>query len=227
MCPRICLCVVYAWRSVYKGLCVSDYLLTHVCVSIYTSITCAPAPPRPGELTDADHRHGGPRACSGHLQGQKPAPRVMSCRLPSSFFHLVPSVFTPTFRPGHSLLLVGSSSCLILGFWKWERGLACSCAPPAVTPRGGPGVVRWGRSPNLHLPEEAGSREHPRLTSVTRGTRVQGTAGARQAPCLPSRGPGTAVQLSATVAWLPQRWGPVGGAGGLAIAFRLSLLLLF
>lgn len=111
--------------------------------------------------------------------------------------------------------------------WKWEGGLACSCAPPAVTPRGGPGVVRWGWSPNLHLPEEAGSREHPRLTSVTRGTRVQGTAGARQAPCLPSRGPGTAVQLSATVAWLPQRWGPVGGAGGLAIAFRLSLLLLF
>lgn len=47
-CVRVCLCVAYAWRSVYKGLCVSDYLSTHVCVSVYTSITCAPTPLAPG-----------------------------------------------------------------------------------------------------------------------------------------------------------------------------------
>ena len=42
--------VAYVWRSVYKGLCVSDYLLTCVCDSVYTYITRAlpPAPHRRG-----------------------------------------------------------------------------------------------------------------------------------------------------------------------------------
>ena len=200
----------------------SDYLLTRVCDSVYMYIPRAlPPAPTAGELTDADRRHGGgPRARSGHLQGQKQALRVIFCRLPSSFVHLFPSVFSP----GHSLL-VNSSSCLILGFWKREGGLACGCIPLVVGSARGARGREMGQNLNLHLPEEAGWREHPCLTSVTRGTRMEGTAGACQAP-LPTQ-PGCGHS------------GPAGGNGGshsggvgvgrgwLATAFKLSLLLLF
>lgn len=199
VCVCICMCVAYVWRSAYKGLCVSDYLLTCVCDSVYMYIPRAlPPAPTAGELTDADRRHGGgPRARSGHLQGQKQALRVMFCRLPSSFVHLFPSVFSP----GHSLL-VSSPSCLILGFWKREGGLACGCVPLVVGSARGARGREMGQNPNLHLPEEAGWREHPCLTSVTRGTRMGGTAGACQAP-LPTQ-PGC------------RHSGPAGSNGGSA-----------
>ena len=186
-----------------------------------TSPVLCPPPPTAGELTDADRCHGGgPRARSGHLQGQNPALRVMFCRLPSSFVHLFPSVFSP----GHSLL-VDSSSCLILGFWKREGGLACSCVPLAVgSARGARGRER-GQNPNLHLPEEAGRCEHP-CHVCHRGTRMEGLREPAGRPCPPSRGAGTAVQLAATVAGPPQQWGG-RGAGRMATAFKLSLLLLF
>lgn len=72
--------------------------------------------------------------------------------------------------------------------------------------------MRWGRSRNRHLPEEAGRREHPRLTSVTHGTRVEGTAGARQAP-LPAQ-PGSGHSRPA------ERWGQVGGCRVVSNCFQ-------
>ena len=108
-------------------------------------------------------------------RGQCSADSLLHSSISFLPFSPPPSILaTPFFL---SVPLLASSSLLEMG-----RRPGLQLRSPAGAPRGGPGVVRWGRSPNRHLPEEAGRREHPRLASVTHGTRVEGTAGARQAP---------------------------------------------
>lgn len=85
---------------------------------------------------------------------------------------------------------------------------------------GGPGVVRWGRSPNRHLPEEAGRREHPRLTSVTHGTRVEGTAGARQAPLPAQPGSGHSRPAVGNGGLAPTAVGAGGGCRVVSNCFQ-------
>lgn len=100
----------------------------------------------------------------------------------------------------HFLSIPLLASSLASGNGKEAWPAAAFCLQWAL--RGGPGVVRWGRNLNRHLPEEAGRREHPCLVSVTRGTRMEGTVGAHQAP-LPTQ-PGCGHS------------GPAGGNGGSA-----------
>lgn len=130
------------------------------------------------------------------------------------------------FCPGHSLL-VDSSSCLILGFWKWEGGLACGCVLLAVGSARRAGGCEMGAE-SESPPARGGGSVRASLSRVCHpGNQDVGDCGSP--PGTPAHPAGVRAQQSSWRQWwLGSHSSGVGvEAGWLAIAFRLSLLLLF